>query len=456
MRRELRNIAPNELYAHPENPRKDLGDLTELTESIKKNGLMQNLTVIPGHYEADGTFVKEEGYTILIGHRRCAAAKQAGIPALLCTVITEPVSKAEQIGIMLEENLQRNDLTVVEQAQSFHQLTLLGMSEEDIATKTGFSKKTIHSRLEIAKLDASILEKKSGESAFQLTLSDLAKLSKIESVEKRNQILDGCSKSSDIAWKVETALSQMAFDEWKAALKEKLEDAGIFEASEEQKNNRWYKDRVKELHKFEKMSDYSDVDFDSLVQPTAGYYEIYDGIGVLISVEQKEKQKTKSQLLKEKKEEIRKKSNEEYSSMRNQMKEMILAMMDGSVPTKNLVDKVGDIWAIIADAELQAYSPCSSYWMFAGFPTSPEDKEAKRREYKNLTMPMQMLVRSFNALPSCMYDYQGKMSEGINRAAALAELLEKYGFGFETEEQYKLLESDPLAELTEEQTEQTA
>ena len=35
------------IHPHPENPRKDLGDLTELVESIKKNGVMQNLTVIP-------------------------------------------------------------------------------------------------------------------------------------------------------------------------------------------------------------------------------------------------------------------------------------------------------------------------------------------------------------------------------------------------------------------------
>lgn len=445
MKREMKMIAPNELYAHPENPRKDLGDLTELAESIKKNGLMQNLTVIPGHYEADGTFV-QEGYTILIGHRRCAAAKLAGVAGIMCTVITEPISKAEQIGIMLEENIQRTDLTVVEQAQSFHQLTLLGLTEDDIAAKTGFSKKTIHSRLEIAKLDASILEKKSGESAFQLTLSDLALLSKIESIEKRNEILDGCSKSSDIAWKVNTTLSNLAYDQWKKALEEKLEDAGIFEATEEQKQNKWYKEKVREIYHFERMSEYADVDFDDLVKPTAGYFESYNGISILVSVEQKEKAKTKAQIQKEKKEEVRKKSNEEFSSMCNQIKDMIIAMMDGSVPAKDLKDHTEEIWAIIADAELQAYSPSLSYWSFAGFPSSGE-KEAKRKEYKNLSMQMQMLIRAFNTVPTCMYDNQGTLSEGVNRMAALTDLLEKFGFSFETEEQYKLLESDPLEEL---------
>ena len=42
-------IPVDQLHHHPENPRNDLGDLTELAESIRKNGVMQNLTVVPGH-----------------------------------------------------------------------------------------------------------------------------------------------------------------------------------------------------------------------------------------------------------------------------------------------------------------------------------------------------------------------------------------------------------------------
>ena len=97
-------IGIEHIHPHPENPRKDLGDLTELVESVKKLGVMQNLTVIP-----------QEGspgeYTALIGHRRHAAAKLAGIAELPC-IIKEGMSKKEQVSIMLEENMQRNDLTI--------------------------------------------------------------------------------------------------------------------------------------------------------------------------------------------------------------------------------------------------------------------------------------------------------------------------------------------------------
>lgn len=44
---EITNIACRRLHPHPDNPRKELGDLTELAASIKENGIFQNLTVIP-------------------------------------------------------------------------------------------------------------------------------------------------------------------------------------------------------------------------------------------------------------------------------------------------------------------------------------------------------------------------------------------------------------------------
>ena len=44
---DIVNIGIEHIHPHPENPRKDLGDLTELVESVKKLGVMQNLTVIP-------------------------------------------------------------------------------------------------------------------------------------------------------------------------------------------------------------------------------------------------------------------------------------------------------------------------------------------------------------------------------------------------------------------------
>ena len=174
------------LLENPNNPRKDLGDLSELTESIKAHGVMQNLTVVE----------TENGmYRLLIGHRRFNAGVLAGLDEFPCNVMKN-LTESEEIGIMLSENLQRSDLTIKEQADSFKQLTLLGLSEEDIARKTGFSKKTVKSRLEISKLDGEILKEKT--STFQLNLTDLSELSKIKDVDTRNEILSKSINSNDL------------------------------------------------------------------------------------------------------------------------------------------------------------------------------------------------------------------------------------------------------------------
>lgn len=68
--KDIVNIGLEHIHPHPDNPRKDLGDLTELAESIKKNGILQNLTVIPKEGEPGE-------YLAIIGHRRSAAAKLA-------------------------------------------------------------------------------------------------------------------------------------------------------------------------------------------------------------------------------------------------------------------------------------------------------------------------------------------------------------------------------------------
>lgn len=167
----------SQLEPHPDNPRKDLGDLEELRESIRQNGIMQNLTVIP----TDDTL---EHFRILIGHRRFAASE--GILNELPCVIVEDLTDREQVGIMLCENLQRNDLTFYEQGQGFQMMLDLGDTIDEISEKTGFSKNTVKHRVEIAKLPKAAIE----DRKFQLTIGDLIELEKISDVKKRQKVLE--------------------------------------------------------------------------------------------------------------------------------------------------------------------------------------------------------------------------------------------------------------------------
>lgn len=182
----ITNINAKLIHQHPDNPRKDLGDLSELSESIKKKGIMQNLTVIPGYWDENRAH-HDEGYTLIIGHRRFAAGKMAGVTMYPCRIVQD-MSYKDQVGTMLEENMQRIDLTVLEQAEGFQMMLNLGDTEEQIAEKTGFSRTTVHRRLEIAKLDRDLVKEKTDENgAYQLNLKDLPELS--SNLTKANNIL---------------------------------------------------------------------------------------------------------------------------------------------------------------------------------------------------------------------------------------------------------------------------
>lgn len=202
----LTYISIDELYPHPDNPRKDLGDLSELADSIKVKGVLQNLTVIPGHrltkeewietakkegvsksdalgtYEA--TFVPD-GYTILIGHRRMAAAKLAGLTELPCAITDMPPS--EQVATMLLENMQRNDLTVYEQAKGFQLMLDFGDTIETVAEKSGFSQTTVRRRIKLLELDENKFKKSESRGA---TLFEYMELDKIKDIDRKNRVLD--------------------------------------------------------------------------------------------------------------------------------------------------------------------------------------------------------------------------------------------------------------------------
>jgi ParB family chromosome partitioning protein len=198
------------LHPHPDNPRKVVGNVDELAESIRANGVLQNLTVVPYVSPRDGETIKGL-YTVIIGHRRLAAAKQAGLDELPCVIVE--MSEKDQLSTMLTENMQRVDLTVYEQAQGFQMMLDLGDSLEEIAGKSGFSKTTVRKRLEMAKLDSETLKKVSSR---QLSLTDFDELAKIDDIETRNKVL-GSIGTANFKNEMQNALKDQQ-------LKQKLEE----------------------------------------------------------------------------------------------------------------------------------------------------------------------------------------------------------------------------------------
>ena len=171
-----------------------------------------------------------DGYTVIIGHRRLAAAKMAGLTEVPCKV-TEDLSDREVISIMLEENMQRNDLTIAEQAQGFQMLMDLGETEDSIAEKTGFSKTTVRRRLSIAKLDQDILEKKMSNTEFQISFSDLYALEEVKDIKERNRILNKANSSDNLKWLITQYVNDLKRKEAKKKYTAMLSKAGAKEVT---------------------------------------------------------------------------------------------------------------------------------------------------------------------------------------------------------------------------------
>lgn len=193
----IKMISIAELYPHKDNPRKELGDLTELTESIKANGIFQNLTVTP---RAEG------GYTVVIGHRRMAAAKAAGLTELPCAVVD--MDAKTQLSTMLLENMQRSDLTLYEQAQGFQLMFDLGMSEKEIADKSGFTVATVKKRLKIATLPADDLKDAMGRGG---TLEQYVAISEITDPKARAILLKNIG-TNNFEWSLNSAKRKQEID----------------------------------------------------------------------------------------------------------------------------------------------------------------------------------------------------------------------------------------------------
>lgn len=143
---KYREVELSKLRPAEDNPRQEIGDVTELAQSIKAQGIIAPLVVIDAK---DGTF------TIVAGHRRFAAAKEAKLKEV--PVLVREMSDQQRLEVMLVENLQREDLTVIEEAQSYQRLIdQVGYSQRDLAERVGRGQSHISKRISLLALPAKV------------------------------------------------------------------------------------------------------------------------------------------------------------------------------------------------------------------------------------------------------------------------------------------------------------
>lgn len=145
----IREIPIDAIATSPRQPRKRFGEegLDALAASIREQGVISPLILRRGR----------DGYELVAGERRLRAARQAGLKSV--PAIVREVADAEALELALVENLQREDLNAVEEAEAYRRLSEdFGQSQDGIARRLGKDRSTVSNALRLLRLPRQILD----------------------------------------------------------------------------------------------------------------------------------------------------------------------------------------------------------------------------------------------------------------------------------------------------------
>ena len=147
--KETDEIPLDQIQSNPYQPRKvfDEKELQELADSIKEQGVFQPILVKQ----------TDTGYVLLAGERRVRAAKLAGLSTI--PAVIKDFTQQQMLELSLLENIQREDLSVIEEASSYQQLIeKLGYTQEDLAKRLGKSRAHVTNTLRLLSLPTEITQ----------------------------------------------------------------------------------------------------------------------------------------------------------------------------------------------------------------------------------------------------------------------------------------------------------
>lgn len=176
---KLLNLKMDKIVTNSNQPRKyfDNGKMSELKDSIKNSGLLQPITVRK---------ISNGKYEIVAGERRYRACRELGMESI--PVIEMNVGDAKGYELSVLENIQRENLNPIEEAESYLMLMeVYGYTQEKLSEKLGKTRSSVSNKMRILKLPASVKEMvKKGEISYghARTLLSLSDEKKIEEVAK--------------------------------------------------------------------------------------------------------------------------------------------------------------------------------------------------------------------------------------------------------------------------------
>jgi ParB family transcriptional regulator, chromosome partitioning protein len=177
----LLDVAINEIVPNPRQPRKafDQAAIEELAASLKTSGMIQPVVVRRGG----------AGYELIAGERRWRAARVAGLTHI--PAIVREAADAEALELALVENLLREDLNPLEEAEAYQKLLAdFGWTQEELATRVGKDRSTIANTLRLLKLPDAIQDDlRAGKLTMGHARALIALTTQAEQLKLRDEIL---------------------------------------------------------------------------------------------------------------------------------------------------------------------------------------------------------------------------------------------------------------------------
>lgn len=148
---EVRSIAVGRIVPNPYQPRREFaeGELEELAQSIRENGLLQPIVVRPAGEAGSGT------WQLVVGERRWRAVQRLGWPEI--PAVVRDVDDRTMLVLALVENLQREELSPLDEAEGYRVLMEdFGLNQGTVAQLVGRDRSTVANAIRLLKLPASV------------------------------------------------------------------------------------------------------------------------------------------------------------------------------------------------------------------------------------------------------------------------------------------------------------
>ena len=176
----LAEVPVEQITPNPYQPRKTFNEasIEELARSVREHGIVQPLVV---------TRIGDHKYRLVAGERRFRAAQKAGL-SKVPVVIKESTTDSDVLQIALIENIQREDLNPIEEANAYHQLhEEFGLTQEEISKQVGKERSTIANFLRLMKLPEGV---KKLLASGQLSMGHARAILAVASPKKQEQLAE--------------------------------------------------------------------------------------------------------------------------------------------------------------------------------------------------------------------------------------------------------------------------